>query len=133
MPIQNELPAISQEAITAFRLASPEIIRETVALSLLCKDDIAQHGDQAEKLITSGLEFTTRMLDSAMCFASTALILDELLWAKDRLPHDKVSMQQVANRMKIYRNTILNKLPPGQASEVINYIDWMTARMETLE
>lgn len=133
MSIQDELPAISKEALASFRAASPEIIRETVALALLSKEDVAQHGAQAEKLITSGLEFTTRMLDSAMTFGSTDLILDELLWAKDRLPHDKVSMQQVANRMKIYRHTILNKLPPGLASEVISYIDWMTARMATLK
>jgi methanogenic corrinoid protein MtbC1 len=130
--IQNDLPAISKEALAAFRAASPEIIKETVALALLSTADIAQHGDQAERLITSGLEFTTRMLDSAMSTGSTALILDELLWAKDRLPHDKVSMQQVSNRMKLYRNTILKKLPPNQASEVISYIDWMTARMDRL-
>jgi hypothetical protein len=130
--MQNELTAISKESLAAFRAASPEIIRETVALALLCKNDVAQHGDQAEKLITSGLEFTTRMLDSAMTFGSTALISDELLWAKDRLPHDKVSMQQVSNRMKIYRNAILSKLPHTQANEVIAYIDWMTARMDTV-
>jgi hypothetical protein len=132
MSSQNDLPAISKEALVAFRVAALEIIKETVAQALFYADDVAQHGDQAESLIEAGLEFTTRMLDSAMCVGGTVLLEDELLWAKDRLPHDGVSMQQVSKRLKIYRQIMLKKLTPKDGIEVARYIDWMLAKLETL-
>jgi hypothetical protein len=132
MSSQNELPAISRGALAAFRSASPHLIKETVAQSLLNTADVVQHADQAENLITAGLEFTTRMLDSAMSVGVPALLEDELLWAKDRLPHDGVSMHQVNSRLKIYRGIILNKLSPRDAAEVVVYLDWMIAKLGTL-
>jgi hypothetical protein len=129
MSYQNNLPAISQKALADFRKAAPEIIKETVAQAMLCTDDIAQHGEQAESLITSGLVFTTRMLDSAMSVGATALLKDELSWAKDRLPHDGVSMQQVSRRLIIYRNIILEKMSPNDGIEVVRYVDWMLEKM----
>ena len=130
MPSQNDLPAVSQEALQIFRAAAPQIIKESVDLALLEKADVVQHGDQAESVITAGLQFTTRMLDSAMSVGATALLGDELAWAKDRLPHDGVSMQQVSARLKIMREIILHKLPRKEAAEVVAYLDWMLKRME---
>jgi hypothetical protein len=130
MPSQNDLPAVSQEALKAFRTAAPQIIKECVDRALLDKANVAQHGDQAESLITAGLQFTTRMLDSAMSVGATALLADELAWAKDRLPHDGVSMQQVSSRLTIMREIIFNKLPRAEAREVVSYLDWMLERME---
>ncbi len=131
MFFQDDLPAISPQALKAFRAAAPEIIKETMQQSMRCKEDIAQHGDQAESLITAGLGFTTHMLDSVMAFGATALMTDELTWAADRLPHDGVTMQQVTNRLKIYRQIVIDKLSPGDSHEVAEYIDWMIVRLES--
>jgi hypothetical protein len=130
MPSQNELPAVSPETLKAFRAEAPQIIKESVARALLVKADVIQHGDQAESLITAGLQFTTRMLDSAMSVGATALLGDKLAWAKDRLPHDGVSMQQVSSRLKIMREIVLHKLPLKEAAETVAYLDWMLKRME---
>ena len=131
MSFQSLLPAISKETLAAFRKAAPQIIRETVAQAMIYSADIVQHGDQAERLITSGLEFTTRMLDSAMSVGETVLLDDGLLWVKDRLPHDGVSMQYVMKSLIIYRKMVLNNLPPGKSDEVISYIDWMISKLAT--
>jgi hypothetical protein len=130
MSFPDDYQAVSTEALVAFRAATAEIIKETVAQAMICKADIKQHGDQAERLITSGFEFTTRMLDTAMSMGAISLLEDELSWAKDRLPHDGVSMQHLLNRLTIFRKIVLNKLPPREGSEVVRYIDWMIARLE---
>jgi hypothetical protein len=132
MSAKNDLPAISKEGLAAFRAAAPAIVRETAAQALSYTADVAQHGEQAASIITAGLEFTIRMLDSAMAVGATLLLEDELVWAKVRLPHDGVSMQQVAKRLKLMRQICLAKLPSSYGSEVVRYIDWMAERLETI-
>jgi methanogenic corrinoid protein MtbC1 len=129
---QDEFHAISREALAAFRAAAPRIIRETVTQSMKVTADIKQHGDQAENIITAGMEFTLRMLDSAMAAGETALLADELMWAKDRLAYDGVSLQQVGNRLKLMRKIAIEKMPSEEAGEVTGYIDWMIAKFEAI-
>jgi hypothetical protein len=131
MSSQNDLPAVSKEALISFRAATPEIIKETVARSLLHKKDIAHHGQQAERLITSGLEFTTSMLDSAMSAGVTELLMDQVLWAKDRLPFDGVSVLHIISRLNILRSVIIAKLAPEEGAEVVRFVDWMIVKFET--
>jgi hypothetical protein len=127
-----ELPAISVEALESFRENSQLIIKETVRRSLKREEEVSQHGDQAEKLITSGLEFTTKMLEAAMSMGEIPLLEDELTWAKDRLPHDGVEMEHVLTRFKIYRDLVGEKLPPEYATEVTGFIDWMIAHQKEI-
>lgn len=132
MSHKEDLPAISPEALESFRENSQLIIKETVRRSLKREEEVSQHGDKAEKLITSGLEFTTKMLEAAMSMGEIPLLEDELTWAKDRLPHDGVEMEHVLTRFKIYRDLVGEKLPPEYATEVTGFIDWMIAHQKEI-
>jgi hypothetical protein len=132
MSSKKYLPAISPEALASFKEKSPLIIKETVKRSLKRDKEVAHHGDQAEKLITSGLEFTTRMLEAAMGMGEISLLEDELSWAQDRLPHDGVEMEHVLSRFKIYRDVVKDTLPPEYAAEVNGFIEWMIVHQKEI-
>ncbi len=128
MSTSNSFLPVSPATLAAFRAAGPAIIRETVARSLARNEEVAHHGEQAERVIAAGLGFTTRMLDAVMAVGEIALLEDELLWARDRLPHDGVAPEHVLSRLKIYREVTIEMLPREQAAEVEPYLDWMIAR-----
>ena len=86
---------------------------------------LASLGDRAEGIVKTGLGFTTRMLQAAMCVGEVALLADEMTWAKDRLPHDGVSMQLVLANLQLMRTVISEMLDPAHAREVLEYVDWM--------
>lgn len=90
------------------------------------------HGEKATELLTTGLEFTTKMLEVALSMGEVALLEDELKWAQDRLPHDGVQMEHVLNRFKIYRQVINETLPSGYANEINTFIDWMISYLQDL-
>lgn len=123
-PISFPEPA-SEEALKAFHNASQEIIKKVVSESLANKEDVAHHGDEAERIITSGLQFTTSILESAMRVGEASLLKDQIEWAGDRLPHDGVSMAHVARRMNILIEVVKEVLPSRYADEIIPYIQWM--------
>jgi len=124
--------SISVEALSAFRKASSVIIQETVARSLERKDELIQHGENSENLLTAGLEFTTRMLDAAMATGEIPLLEDELTWARERLPHEGVAPQHVLSRLRIYRDVVNEILAPEYAREVTQFLDWMISRQQDL-
>lgn len=122
---QEEFPPVSSEALKSFKEYSPQIIRNTVNISLKRTDEVAQHGDQARELLSTGMEFTTRMLESAMLMGEISILEDQLSWACDRLPHDGVALEHILIRLDIYREQIRDVLPEEYASEIIPYLDWM--------
>jgi hypothetical protein len=132
--MENESPTIevSAQALAAFRENKEAINREVVARSLARTEETAHHGAEAERLITSGIEFTTRMLDSAMAVGEIALLEDQLTWAMERLPHDGVVPRFVLNRLEIYREVVEACLPAPYASEVGRVVGWMTDRQQEL-
>ncbi|HNR45072.1 MAG TPA: hypothetical protein PLI06_09825 [Methanofastidiosum sp.] len=130
--MSNELPAISKETLEYFQKSSPDIIKKTVALALKREDEIKHHGKDAPKILTSGMEFTTKMLEAAMSMGEINLLEDEIKWAKDRLPHDGVEMEHIVNRFKIYREVITEILPTENALEVTAYLDLMISKMQKL-
>jgi methanogenic corrinoid protein MtbC1 len=130
--VQKHLISVSKETLMEFRKEVPEIIREAVRQSMTCKNDIVQHGDQAESILTAGFEFTVRMLDAAMYAGESSILEDQLKWASERLPHDGVSMAQVLTRFRILRSIVLSRLSKKGGKEVARYIDWMNARIELL-
>ncbi len=130
--LPEDLLAISPEALESFRENSQLIIKETVVRSLKREKEVSQHGDQAEKLIASELDFTTRMLDTAMSMGEIPLLDDELSWANDRLPHDGVEMEHILSRFKIYRDVVKETLAPEYADEVIGFIDWLIVHQKEI-
>lgn len=129
---ENEITPISPEALTSFQKNRDTLIKETVKRSLKRQNEVLQHGGKASELLTTGLEFTTKMLEAAMSMGEVALLEDELKWAQDRLPHDGVQMEHVFNRFKIYREVINETLPSGYANEINTFIDWMISYQHDL-
>lgn len=132
MPSNNNIPAISQESMSAFKEASPKIIKETVILSLEREDEVLQLGNDAKEILTAGLKFTTQMLESAMYMGEIPILEDELLWAKDKLPDDGVEMEHILVRLRIYREIIIKNLSLEYVHEIIPFVDWMIERQNEL-
>ncbi|MCX6033260.1 MAG: hypothetical protein NT169_28765 [Chloroflexi bacterium] len=129
--MSNIVP-ISPETLKAFQARRAEINRLVVARALERRDEVAQHGEQAEELITAGIEFTTQMLETAMQFGDITTLDYQLAWAWDRLPHDGVAPAHLLSRFQIYADVVASLLPAHQASEVTPYLDWMIARQQEL-
>ena len=124
--------SVSKTALEAFRGASSQITAETSLRALARREEVAHHGADALRLISSGIEFTVRMLDAAMAAGESALLEDELRWALDRLPHDGVSAEHMLSRFALLREVVKERLSPSAASEVALVIDWMEQRLREL-
>ncbi|MGB9201863.1 hypothetical protein, partial [Methanobacterium sp.] len=122
----------SKEAMVAFNEASPKIIKETVICSLEREDEVVQYGNDAQNILTTGLKFTTQMLESAMYIGEIPILEDQLLWAKDKLPADGVEMEHILVRLRIYREIIIEILSNEHANEIIPFVDWMIERQNEL-
>lgn len=129
---KNELPPISPEALESFQENRDTLIKETVSRSLKRDYEVEHHGEKAPQLLTTGLEFTTKMMGAAMSMGEVVLLEDELKWAQDRLPHDGVQMEHVLNRFKIYRDVVNETLPSEYANEITTFIDWMINYQQAL-
>lgn len=132
MDEREAIAPASAEALAAFRKERETIIQAVAARSLARQEEVAHHGDEAERLITSGIEFTTRMVDAAMAMGEVVLLADQLRWAMDRLPHDGVSPEYVLNRFRIYRQVVEERLPADHAADVVRFLDWMIVRQQEL-
>ncbi len=131
-PVKKELPPISPGALVSFQDNSDTIIKETVSRSLKRDHEVEHHGENAQELLTTGMEFTTKMLEAAMSLGEIALLEDELLWAQDRLPNDGVQMEHVLNRFKIFGDVIKETMPSEYVNEIMAFIDWMINYQQAL-
>ena len=129
---RNSVSPITPEAMSAFQDNRQAIVREVVARSMAHENEVVQHGDEAERLIGSGIEFTTRMLEAAMAIGEVSLLEDQLVWAMDRLPHDRVAPEHVLHRFQIYAEVVRDLMPAEYAAEVTRFIEWMLARQQEL-
>ncbi len=132
MPAERPIPPVNADTLAAFREKQETIIRQVAERSLARQQEVAHHGDEAEQRITSGLVFTSRMLDAAMAVGELSLLEDQLTWAMDRLPHDGVVPEHVLHRLRIYREVVRETLAERHASEIESYLTWMIARQEEL-
>ena len=132
MSSEHEIPAVSAETLAAFRGKQEAVIRQVAERALAREQEVAHHGDQAERLVTSGLKFTSRMLDAAMAVGEVSLLEDQLTWAMERLPHDGVVPAHILNRLRIYREVVGETLPERHANEIEPYLTWMIARQKEL-
>lgn len=126
------IPPVSQGALRAFEAARQSIVDQVVLRSLQRPEETAQHGDEAKELITSGIEFTTRMLENTMPTGQTALLEDQLAWALDRLPHDGVAPEHLLSRFGIYDQVIAEHLESKDAQQINRYLVWMIDRLEAM-
>ena len=126
------LRPLSTKALSAFRSAQGDIAREVVRRCLTRTEQVAHHGDDAQDLLTKGMDFVMRMLDSAMAVGEVALLEDELAWARQRLPHDGVSAEHVLTRFQILGQVVSEMLPDEAAAEVIPYLDWLVERQTAM-
>jgi hypothetical protein len=124
--------SVTQETLLAFRSETPGIVAETASRSLARRGDVAQHGAEAPRLITSGIEFTMKMLDAAIAAGESALMEDALRWSLDRLPHDGVSTEQVLSRFAMLREVVSERLPAAPAAEIAAAVEWMELRLRQL-
>lgn len=116
---------VSQETIAAFRAAAEAITRNTMERALAYPDEVAQHGQDAPKLLYQGLLFTTKGLETALAFHTFDLLADQLRWGLDRLQHHGVDSHHVLHRLQLYRDAVTAELPAEQANEVNAYVQWM--------
>jgi len=130
--MQNLPEKISAEALASFRKHTPDLIRRIVELSMRRTDDIAAHGEAAERLVTAGLGWTFKMLDTAMEIGEAAILEQQLDWAKTRLAYDKVEAAHIHNRLEISIAVITDMLDAPYSAEIIPYLELMLAYQKKL-
>ena len=123
---------VSHQALQSFRQHQGRIIETTVRRVMEDPEHIAHHGDQAEELVRSGLQFTTRMLDAALAAGESTLMEQQLQWAQSRLPHDGVSPEEMLQNLQTYRDVIQETLDAAHADEIAGAVDWMIATHQEL-
>ena len=123
--------AVSPATVAAFTAERSRIIQMTVARSLK-RTEVAQHGEDAEHLLTIGLDFTTQAIMIAMQLVNPALLDQQLQWGNTRLPHDGVSAGQLLQRFQILAEVIAETLAPLEAQAVNCYVDRLIQREAAL-
>ena len=78
------------------------------------------------------MEFTALMLEPAMVYGEASLLEDQLRWAVQRLPHDRVNPELIVDRLRIFRDVTAELLPQGAAEQVDRYLLWMIDRLQEL-
>jgi hypothetical protein len=125
-------PNISNEAQTAFRKNQPRL-NEILVTRLLAEPGQFDHlGDQAEITLKSGFEFTSSNLEACMLMNDASLLIDQLRWAKDRLPHDGISMDRMVKNLQVYCDVISDLLPQPYAAEIVNMIQNMISTQQAI-
>ena len=123
--------AVSPATVAIFTAERSRIIQMTVARSMK-RTEVAQHGQDAERLLTIGLDFTTQAIMIAMQMANPALLDQQLQWGNTRLPHDGVSPEQLLQRFQILAEVIAETLTPLEAQAVNCYVDRLIQREAAL-
>jgi hypothetical protein len=124
-------PNVSAAAQAAFRKNHYQIIASSVA-KLLAEPGAYDHlGEQAEQTLKAGFEFTSSSIEACLQMNNLSLLIDQLRWAKDRLPHDGIRMEQMANNLLIYCKVIREYLPPAHANEIITVVQILIPNSNT--
>ena len=127
-------PNVSAEAQAAFKKNHAKIIELTVANLLAEPGQFDHFGDQAESTLTAGLEFTSSSLETCMLINDASLLIEQLRWAKDRLPHDGISMNRMTESLKVYCDVINKMLPAPFATKIVGLIkNMISAQIEMMK
>jgi hypothetical protein len=125
--------AVSPDALSAFRNGTEHIIRESLTRSLAFSEEAVGHGDRVDHIITKGMTFTCRMLDTAIATGERGILDDQIIWAHKRLTHDGVRPAHIRHRFQILLDVIQELLPQQYAEEIIPYIEGMIQCQEEVE
>jgi len=132
MSYVKQLAPVAPRALAAFKARSDDIIRAVVAQALTHTEQVAGHGDQAERLLTAGLRYTALGLQTAIFLHNTTLLDWQLAWAADRLGHDGVQPEHILTRLHIYAAVVEQFLTADDALAINQYVHWMIAKQTEL-
>jgi len=125
--VQIPAPNVSAAAQAVFLKKHASIIAATVDRLLQEKGAYDHFGDQAERILSIGFEFTTSTLEACMAVNNADLFLEQLRWSQDRLPHDGVQVDQMAKGLDVYCVVIGELLPAAYAVEIIGMLNQVRA------
>lgn len=132
MEFQNNLTPCSKEALDYFKEHEKEINTEVMKQIKSGKNELSFTGSNEKQKIMAGFQMVHSVLASIMQVGDTALLSDQLNWAKERLPHEGFDPKHVLNNFKIYFNVLKDVLPKIYADEILPYIKWIIEFQETL-
>ncbi len=122
---QLKSPNISPDARQAFKQNQTKII-DTLVARLLAQPGAFDHlGNQAEQVLKNGFEFTANTLDACMQVNDISLLVDQLNWAKDRLPYDGISMERMKKNLDSFCQVISEFIHPPLDNEIIGLVQSM--------
>jgi len=121
----DDLKAVSEETVACFDGVCAEVEAEVVRICIAEDAPYSTMGPEAEAMIRNGLGFVTRMLRSAMIFAASGILENELEWGKTRLPVYGVSAKMVMTNFERYSNALEKRLPSQSFAEIKPYLDGM--------
>lgn len=127
-------PNVSAAAVASFQENRTKI-NELVVRRLLEEDREFDHlGDRAAQVLATGFEFTSAGIETCLKINDASLLVDQLQWARDRLPHDGISMPRMTENMKVYHQVILEVIPAPQNTEIAAFVqDIISAHQQIME
>jgi hypothetical protein len=132
MADMSQIKKVPPDALAAYRAHRGTIVQTTVALAMHHHDEVTQHGEQAEHLLTAGLDYTTQALEVAMALHDLDMLEYQLQWGNERLPHDGVQPRHLLRRYEILARVIETTLGEPHAQAVNQFVGWMIARQREL-
>ena len=115
-------PNITPEAQAAFKKQHTKLIEALVTRLLAEPGEFDHLGDQAESTLAAGFEFTASNLEVCMQVNDASLLIDQLRWANDRLPHDGIQMDRMTKNLRVYCDVISELLPAPYSIEIAGLI-----------
>lgn len=125
--VQIDAPKVSAGAQAAFVKRHAQIIAATVSRLLSEPGQFDHLGDQAERILTSGFEFTSATLEACMAVNNADLLVEQLRWSQDRLPHDGIQMERMAKNLDVYCEVIVELIPSAYAAEIVALVHQLQA------
>jgi hypothetical protein len=118
-------PNVPAEAQAAFKKNHAKIIAGAVARLLAEPGQFDHLGGEAESTLTAGFEFTASTLEACLLINDASLLVDQLRWSKDRLPHDGINLERMAKNLQVYCEVISELLPGSYSAGIVSLIQQM--------
>jgi len=123
--MKNTIPEVSSHAFEAFNKFTPLIIEKVIERTISQNNIISIYGNTAKEKFSAGIEWTAKMLKNAMAINEPKLLVEQLQWAKTRLPVDNIKPEYVLSMLKNYQDVINEILPIDDANEINKFVEMM--------
>ncbi len=123
-PVSDEVLAQFDKICTA--------VEEEVVQQCLAEDDVRTMGQEAERMMRSGMDFFTRMLRTAMLFGDGNILEDELQWGRTRLPVYGVPARMVLANFMRYATALEHRLQPKALAQIRPYLQMIIRRQQEI-